>query len=309
MKFASKATVCEVGPRDGVQNLPPLNVPDKVKLLDLIVDAGIKEIEVGSFLGDNPDLGIGMVNTPEVFRTMNRRPGVIYRALLQTPIGAQQAADNGCEKIKLNISGSVKHYELMSGKTIKEGMAGFAEIGSISAKNNIAILGSISLAFVSPYDGLIPSKDIKEIIQNFIDCGATEISLNDTAGMATPKLVYERFCEMISAFPAVTAWAFHPHNTRGMALANIVAALEAGMTKVDSSLAGTGGCPVFKNASGNIATEDMLYMLDGMGVETGVNLEKAIAAGEFLEELVNHNGIDSYIQRLEKIKRKEKDVE
>lgn len=302
MKFINKATLCEVSLRDGFQTLPVIAVEDKLKLLDLITGAGISEIEVGSFISERAEVR-SMHNTPEVFRRMNRKEGVTYRALLQSPLGAREAAECGCKKIKINISGSVKHYELMTKKTVRQGMEGFKEIGAICAQNGISILGSISLAFLSPYDGLIPSKDIRDIIKNFLDCGATEISLNDTAGMSTPKLVYERFSEMKELFPQVKAWAFHAHNTRGMAAANILAACEAGATKLDSSLAGVGGCTVFKNASGNIATEDMLYMLDGMGVKTGVDMEKTIAAGEFVEELVHHKGIDSYIQRLEKIKK------
>ena len=281
---------------------------NKIKLLDLITDAGISEIEVGSFVSDRPEVS-SMHNTPEVFRRMNRKDGVVYRALLQSPVGAREAADSGCKKIKLNISGSKKHYQLMTRKTVEQGMAGFKEIGAICAQNNMTILGAISLAFISPYDGLIPAEDVRGIIQNFLDCGATEISLNDTAGMATPKLVYERFMEMRDAFPQVKTWAFHAHNTRGMAMANILAACEAGVTQFDSSLAGVGGCTVFKNASGNIATEDLLYMFDGIGTQTGVDMEKVIVAGEFVEELVHHKGIDSYIQRLEKIKRENAVIE
>ena len=302
MKFITEATVCEVSLRDGFQTLPIIAVEDKVRLLELIADAGIPEIEVGSFVSDRPEVS-SMHNTPEVFRKMKRKEGVVYRALLQSPVGAREAAECGCQKIKLNISGSTKHYELMTKKTVSQGMAGFKEIGNICMQNNMSILGSISLAFVSPYDGLIPASDISNIIKHFLDCGATEISLNDTAGMATPKLVYERFADMRTMFPEVKAWAFHAHNTRGMALANILAACEAGVSKFDSSLAGVGGCTVFKKASGNIATEDLLYMFNGMGVETGINIEKTITAGEYVEKLVHYKGIDSYIQKLEKIKR------
>lgn len=302
MKYQKKITVCEVSTRDGFQTLPPPSVPDKLKLLDLIADAGLREIEVGSFLGDRPD-SWRMHSTPEVFRKLNRRPGVTYRALLQTSYGMNEAVEAGCPKIKLNISGSENHYRLMTDKTIAEGMEGFKEIGAIADRNKIAILGSISLAFVSPYDGLIPSSTIKDIIKRFLDCGATEISLNDTAGMSAPNQIHDRFKEMMAEFPEVEAWAFHPHNTRGTGQANVLAALESGVTKVDSSLAGIGGCPVFKNASGNISTEDTVYMLNGMGIDTGVDLQKAIQAGEFIETLVDPSKTDSYLLRLEKIKK------
>jgi hydroxymethylglutaryl-CoA lyase len=295
-------TICEVSTRDGFQTLPPPSIPDKLKLLELIADCGIRCIEVGSFVGDNQEFW-QMHSTPEVFNKMTRRPDVVYRALLQSPYGMREAVEAGCNHIKLNISGSEEHYYKMTGKSIAQGMEGFREIGSLAAQHHVAILGSISLAFVSPYDGFIPTATIQDIIQRFLDCGATEISLNDTAGLAFPNQVEERFEEMKRVFPQVKSWAFHPHNTRGTALANIVAAISGGATKIDSSLAGIGGCPVFKNASGNISTEDAVYMLNGMGMQTGVDLDKAIVAGEFVEQLVEHKNIDSYLQRLEKIKK------
>ena len=308
MNYAKQVRICEVSTRDGFQTLPPIAVADKVKLLDLMADAGIREIEVGSFLGERSGVD-SMRSTPEVFQKMNRRPGVVYRALLQTPAGMREAADAGCPKVKINISGSGTHYRLMTGKSIAEGMEGFREIGAIAARHQMTLLGSISLAFVSPYDGWIPSQDIKEIIRRFIDCGASEISLNDTAGMAFPNQVRERFLEMKAEFPEIRTWAFHAHNTRGTGLANVLAALDAGVDRIDSSLAGIGGCTVFKNASGNIATEDTVYMLNGMGIKTGIDLEKAIKAGEFVESLVDPSKTDSYIQRLEKIKRQGNGIE
>ncbi|MBR2669938.1 MAG: hypothetical protein IKE36_09135 [Solobacterium sp.] len=296
--------VCEVCTRDGFQSLPyMIDADDKVKLVNMIVDAGIKEIEVGSFLPDRGQAKNQMGNTPEVFDKLNRREGVVYRALLQTPAGAQQAVDHGCNKFKINISGSQKHYELMTGKSIEEGIKGFAGIGKIAAENNVALLGSISLAFESPYDGIVPLDRLRMIISNFLDIGVTQISMNDTAGMATPGLVNEYFKVMIAEFPTVERWCFHPHNTRGMGLANTLSAIDAGVLNVDSSLAGTGGCTVFKNASGNISTEDLVYMLDGLGVTTGIDFAKLLVAGEFTRELVPADKWDSYLLRLEQYKR------
>lgn len=308
MKYPKEIRICEVSTRDGFQTLPPPSVPDKLRLLDLIVQSGIREIEAGSFCGDNPEFS-NMHDTPEVFRKMDRRPGVTYRALLQSVYGMHEAVEAGCEKVKINISGSEKHYELMTGRTIAQGMAGFTEIGRMAAQHKIAMLGSISLAFVSPYDGLIPSRDIRDIIARFLDCGCTEISLNDTAGMSVPNQIYDRFREMMEAFPQVETWCFHPHNTRGTGLANVLAAIQAGATRVDSSLAGIGGCPVFKNASGNISTEDTVYMLNNMGIGTGVDLEQVIRAGEFVETLVDPSKVDSYLLRLEKIKKQGSPIE
>ncbi len=282
---------------------------DKLQLLEKIADAGIREIEVGSFVPGADENQWRMGSTPEVFRRMKRRPGVVYRALLQTPAGARQAIDSGCGKFKINISGSEKHYWLMTGQSIADGVKGFVEIGKMAADNGVALLGSISLAFLSPYDGQVPLERLSMIIENFLACGAQEISLNDTAGMATPAMVYDYFCQMQQRFPQVKAWAFHPHNTRGMGLANTLAALQAGVAKVDASLAGIGGCSVFKNASGNISTEDLVYLLDGMGIETGVQMPALLEAGQMVEKLVKGHGCDSYLQRLEKIKNSGQQVE
>lgn len=311
LSMPKEITICEVSTRDGFQSLPfEIEVDDKLKLLEMIAESGIREIEVGSIVPGRSASLFQMAKTPEVFRKMRRHEGVVYRALLQTPQGAQEAVDCGCGKFKINISGSQKHYELMTGKTIEEGIKGFREIGRIAADNHVAMLGSISLAFMSPYDGQVSIDTLKKIIKGFVEeCGAAEISLNDTAGMATPVMVREYFVQMMEEFPQIERWAFHPHNTRGMGLANTIAALDAGVCKVDSSLAGIGGCSVFKNASGNIATEDLLYLLDGMGVETGVSMEKVIKAGIFVEELVKGHSCDSYIQRLEKIKKEQKTIE
>lgn len=299
-----KIRVCEVCTRDGFQSLPyMIGVEEKVRLLDMIVDAGIKEIEVGSFLPDAGHAKNQMANTPDVFDRLNRREGVVYRALLQTPAGAQQAVEHGCNKFKINISGSEKHYNLMTGRSIEDGVKGFGGIGKIAADNGVTLLGSISLAFESPYDGRVPLDRLRMIISNLLEAGVTQISLNDTAGMATPGLVGEYFKAMMAEFPTVETWCFHPHNTRGMGLANTLSAIDAGVKNVDSSLAGTGGCTVFKNASGNISTEDLVYMLNGLGVTTGIDFDKLLLAGEYTKELVPADKWDSYLLRLEQFKR------
>lgn len=310
LQYPEKITVCEVSTRDGFQSLPfEVETEDKIRLLDKIADAGVKEIEVGSFVPGRAGGLWQMSKTPEVFDRMSPREGVVYRALLQTPEGARQAVEHGCRKFKINISGSEKHYELMTGNAIAHGVAGFREIGEVAAAEGVKLLGSISLAFMSPYDGQVPFDRLKMIINGFLEAGAEEISLNDTAGMATPAMVYEYFTAMQAEFPQVETWAFHPHNTRGMGLANTVAALQAGIGKIDASLAGIGGCSVFKNASGNISTEDLIYLLDGMGIETGIHMDKLIEAGQMVEELVKHRGCDSYIQRIEKLKQAGEGVE
>ncbi len=298
-----KIRVCEVSTRDGMQNLPYMvGVEEKVRLLDMMADAGIKEIEVGSFLPDTTAFPM-MANTPEVFSKMNRREDVVYRALLQTPAGARQAVEYGCRKFKINISASRRHYELMTGLALEEGLKGFTEIGQVAKENNVKLLGSISLAFVSPFDGVITYDTLRTIIDGFLAVGVTEVSLNDTVGMATPVTISEYFRDMMKEYPQVEHWAFHPHNTRGSGLANVVAAMDAGVEYIDASLAGIGGCSVFKNATGNISTEDLVYMLQGMGIDTGIDFDKMVEAGLYVEELAQHQKCDSYILKLEGFKR------
>lgn len=307
--YSENVMICEVSTRDGFQTLMPPTVDEKLHLIDLIVNSGIKCIEYGSFSFLKDGKEDDRCPTSVVTRRLKRVPGVSYRAMLQKPYEMKIAVDSGVDYIKLNVSACEEHYRKMTGNSIEEGMTGFKEIGTIAERNNVSILGSISLAFTSPYAGIIPKDRVAEIISRFIDCGATEISLNDTAGLAFPNQVNDLFTDMMSRFLGIKTWCFHAHNTRGTGLANVLGALNAGVTRIDSSLAGIGGCPVFKNASGNISTEDLTYLLNGMGIDTGVNLAKIINAGKYIETLVPPDKTDSYIQRLEKIKEQQKEIE
>lgn len=176
-------------------------------------------------------------------------------------------------------------------------MRTFAESGKIAEENGMGFAGSISLPFASQWEGVIPYEQIKEIVKAFIDAGATQISLSDSAGLGDPQLVYERTMALRDDFPEMD-WMLHMHNTRGMGLANVVAAMEAGIDKIDTSLAGLGGCPYIKGATGNISTEDVLFMLDSMGIETGMDFEKIMEAGEKIIRLTKGVGTDSYQQRI-----------
>ena len=172
-------------------------------------------------------------------------------------------------------------------------MAGFKAAVDAAKDAGIAISGSISMPFGSPWEKEIPLSDVKSITQAYIDTGITEISLSDTAGVAYPSQVYNYCVEMAKEFPQVTWW-MHFHNTRGLAIANIVAAMEAGFTRFDSSFAGAGGCPFVPGAAGNVSTEDVVHMMDQMGIKTGIDLDKMIAIGKRVGEILNHDS-SSYI--------------
>lgn len=295
-KFPEKVTICEVVTRDGFQTAPEIYpVEEKVRIIEEVVDAGCRCVEVGAF--STYETMYKMKDTDKVFEQLHTKEGVEYRGLVYLPDDVRRAAACGCRKIKLNVSASNAHNQAGAGRSPLESMRTFAESGKIAEENGMGFAGSISLPFASQWEGVIPYEQIKEIVKAFIDAGATQISLSDSAGLGDPQLVYERTMALRDDFPEMD-WMLHMHNTRGMGLANVVAAMEAGIDKIDTSLAGLGGCPYIKGATGNISTEDVLFMLDSMGIETGMDFEKIMEAGEKIIRLTKGVGTDSYQQRI-----------
>ena len=295
-KFPEKVTICEVVTRDGFQTAPEIYpVEEKVRIIEEVVDAGCRCVEVGAF--STYETMYKMKYTDKVFEQLHMKEGVEYRGLVYLPDDVRRAAACGCRKIKLNVSASNAHNQAGAGRSPLESMRTFAESGKIAEENGMGFAGSISLPFASQWEGVIPYEQIKEIVKAFIDAGATQISLSDSAGLGDPQLVYERTMALRDDFPEMD-WMLHMHNTRGMGLANVVAAMEAGIDKIDTSLAGLGGCPYIKGATGNISTEDVLFMLDSMGIETGMDFEKIMEAGEKIIRLTKGVGTDSYQQRI-----------
>lgn len=295
-KFPEKVTICEVVTRDGFQTAPEIYpVEEKVRIIEEVVDAGCRCVEVGAF--STYETMYKMKDTDKVFEQLHMKEGVEYRGLVYLPDDVRRAAACGCRKIKLNVSASNAHNQAGAGRSPLESMRTFAESGKIAEENSMGFAGSISLPFASQWEGVIPYEQIKEIVKAFIDAGATQISLSDSAGLGDPQLVYERTMALRDDFPEMD-WMLHMHNTRGMGLANVVAAMEAGIDKIDTSLAGLGGCPYIKGATGNISTEDVLFMLDSMGIETGMDFEKIMEAGEKIIRLTKGVGTDSYQQRI-----------
>ena len=295
-KFPEKVTICEVVTRDGFQTAPEIYpVEEKVRIIEEVVDAGCRCVEVGAF--STYETMYKMKDTDKVFEQLHMKEGVEYRGLVYLHDDVRRAEACGCRKIKLNVSASNAHNQAGAGRSPLESMRTFAESGKIAEENGMGFAGSISLPFASQWEGVIPYEQIKEIVKAFIDAGATQISLSDSAGLGDPQLVYERTMALRDDFPEMD-WMLHMHNTRGMGLANVVAAMEAGIDKIDTSLAGLGGCPYIKGAIGNISTEDVLFMLDSMGIETGMDFEKIMEAGEKIIRLTKGVGTDSYQQRI-----------
>ena len=238
-KFPEKVTICEVVTRDGFQTAPEIYpVEEKVRIIEEVVDAGCRCVEVGAF--STYETMYKMKDTDKVFEQLHMKEGVEYRGLVYLPDDVRRAAACGCRKIKLNVSASNAHNQAGAGRSPLESMRTFAESGKIAEENGMGFAGSISLPFASQWEGVIPYVQIREIVKAFIDAGATQISLSDSAGLGDPQLVYERTMALRDDFPEMD-WMLHMHNTRGMGLANVVAAMEAGIDKIDTSLAGLGG--------------------------------------------------------------------
>ena len=294
MKLPSSITLCEVGLRDGLQNETYiLNTEQKLEMLRGLIDAKFPVIEVGSFM--HPRAVPQMANTDEVFKAIGDVPGVELRALIPNLRGIQRAIDCGCKKVKLNVSASRQHNLKNLNMTPEESVAGFASCVDAAVENGIAISGSISMPFASPWEGRITEEDVDAIIEAYLKVGITEISLSDTSGMAVPNQVYNLCCHIKEKYPQATWW-LHFHNTRGLAMANIMAAMEAGMDRFDSSFGGLGGCPFVPGAAGNISTEYVLHLCEESGIATGIDITKVIELSRKLKELLNHD-MDSYILR------------
>lgn len=293
-QLPSSITLCEVGLRDGLQNEKTLlPTQEKVALLRGLIEAGFSVIEVGSFM--HPKAVPQMADTDEVYRAVGAVPGVELRALIPNLRGVQRAAACGCKKVKLNVSASRQHNLKNLNMTPEESVAGFADCVRAAGESGIAISGSISMPFASPWEGRIPVSDVEAIVEAYLKVGITEISLSDASGMAAPAQVFALCSRVREKYPQVTWW-LHFHNTRGLAMANIMAAMEAGMTRFDSSFGGLGGCPFVPGAAGNISTEDVLNFCEESGIATGIDLEQVMELSRSLRRLLGHD-LDSYVLR------------
>ena len=299
MKLVKKIRLCEVGPRDGLQNEKNIvSTEDKIALIDELSRAGFPVIEVGSFV--SPRAVPQMADTDEVFKGIEKKEGVEYRALIANVKGVERAIACGCTKVKLNVSASVAHNLANLNRTPAQSVAGFQAAVDRAKEAGIGISGSISMAFGSPWDREIPLKDVKDIVDAYLSVGIREISLSDASGVAYPTQVYSICTEMRRQYPQVDWW-LHFHNTRGLGIANILAGMQAGFSQFDSSFAGVGGCPFVPGAAGNVATEDVVHLCEEAGVETGIDLDRVMEVGRRVAQLVGHS-TDSYLLRAGKSK-------
>jgi hydroxymethylglutaryl-CoA lyase len=288
MKLPRRIELVEVGLRDGIQNESvQLSVKQKLELISDIIDAGFKIVEIGSFV--RPDIVPQMANTIELFKQLDKVDGIEYRALIPNMRGLENAINCGCTSVKIGVSASRVHNLANYNRTPEQSISAFEKVFSTAFEHNIDIIGTIQMAFGSPWDDEIPFEDILSIVKTYKSLGAKKIGISDTASMASPKQVYYTCSKLIEQFPDIR-FKLHFHNARGLALPNILAGAAAGVTEFDSAFAGLGGCPFIPNAAGNVATEDVVNMFNELGIETGIEIEKVIQIGYKIESLVGHKG-------------------
>jgi hydroxymethylglutaryl-CoA lyase len=287
MALPDKVTLVEVGPRDGLQN-EKQNIPltAKLQLLDDLAASGLKVLEAGSFV--NPKWVPQMADSEAVFEQLQRRPGVRYTALTPNLRGFERALAAGADEVAVFAAASETFSQKNTNCSIAQSMARFEEVQRAAADHNIPVRGYVSCVLGCPYQGEVASETVYEVTRALLDAGCYEVSLGDTIGTGTAGSM-QRLLDVLLAGLQPAQLAVHCHDTYGQALANILVALQAGIATVDASVAGLGGCPYAEGASGNVATEDVVYMLHGMGIETGVDLDKLIVAGNRISAVLGRS--------------------
>ena len=281
MILPSKVKIVEVGARDGLQNESPVSTSAKVRLINLLSDTGLTHIEAGAFV--SPKWVPQMADSKAVMQAISRRGDITYSALVPNLTGFEQALEAGANQIAIFTSCSEGFCEHNINCSIAESLSRFEPVMKQAAKLGIPVRGYLSCVIDCPYDGATTPKQVMNVASNLIDMGCYEVSLGDTIGTGTPNRVEAMLESVLKNIPSQKL-AVHFHDTWGQALANIYQALMMGIDTVDSSVAGLGGCPYAHGASGNVATEDVLYLCRGLGIETGVDLELLAKAGWMISE-------------------------
>ncbi|PMV24836.1 MULTISPECIES: hydroxymethylglutaryl-CoA lyase [unclassified Pseudomonas] len=284
MSLPSHVRLVEVGPRDGLQNeAQPISVADKVRLVDALSAAGLRYIEVGSFV--SPKWVPQMAGSAEVFAQIQRKPGVTYGALAPNLRGFDDALAAGVKEVAVFAAASEAFSQRNINCSISESLERFAPIMAAARQQGVSVRGYVSCVLGCPYEGEIAPEQVAAVARELYAMGCYEVSLGDTIGTGTAGAT-RRLFEVVAAQVPRDKLAGHFHDTYGQAIANIYASLLEGITVFDSSIAGLGGCPYAKGASGNVATEDVLYLLDGLGIETGIDLEALIGAGQQISSVL-----------------------
>jgi len=284
MSLPEKVRLVEVGPRDGLQNeAQPISVADKVRLVDDLSAAGLGYIEVGSFV--SPKWVPQMAGSAEVFAAIEQRPGVTYAALAPNLRGFEDALAAGVKEVAVFAAASEAFSQRNINCSISESLSRFEPIMDAARSHGVRVRGYVSCVLGCPYEGKVSAAQVAPVAKALHDMGCYEVSLGDTIGTGTAGDT-RRLFEVVSAVVPREQLAGHFHDTYGQALANVYASLLEGISVFDSSVAGLGGCPYAKGATGNIASEDVLYLLQGLGIETGIDLDRLIAAGQRISQVL-----------------------
>lgn len=280
MALPKSVEIVEVGPRDGLQNEPAsLPAAVKVALIERLAEAGCRVIEAGAFV--SPKWVPQMADTAEVLAALRRRPGVRYPVLVPNLKGLERALVAGCAEIAVFGAASETFTQRNINCSIAESLERFAPVCEAALAAGLRVRGYVSCVLGCPYEGAVPAVRVAEVAAALHALGCAEVSLGDTIGVGTP-LKARAMVEAVAARVPLERLAVHFHDTYGQALANILACLELGVATVDAAVAGLGGCPYARGASGNVATEDVVYMLDGLGIATGIDLRALAAAGAYI---------------------------
>lgn len=285
IQWPEKVTVKEVGPRDGLQN-EPIAVPyeDKVAWIDLLSDAGFSYIEFTSFV--HPKWIPQLKDAIQVSSSIKRRSGVTYAALVPNRKGLESAIQTGVDEISVFMSASETHNKKNINKSIEETFPVLEEVVKEAKSEGKSVRGYVSTVFGCPYEGNVATDQVVSVSERLLEMGVDELSLGDTIGVADPHQVDEALTRWKGHLPLENV-AMHFHNTRGMALANVLVSLQHRITIFDAALGGLGGCPYAKGASGNLATEDLVHMLHKMGIQTGIDEKKLTKAATYIQCVLN----------------------
>lgn len=288
--------IVEVGPRDGLQN-EKAQVPtaQKIQFIQMLADAGLPVVEATSFV--SPRAIPQLSDASEVMAGITRLPTTTYPVLVPNLKGMERAIAAGVRDIAVFTAASESFTRHNINATIEESLANFHPVVARARQEGISVRGYISTVFGCPYEGAVEPRQVLRVARELLEMGVNELSLGDTIGVATPNQVVDVINLLANAGQIpLTQLAVHFHDTRGTALANVLVALQMGIVIIDSSAGGLGGCPYAPGAAGNLATEDLLYMLHGLGITTGADLDKVVAATRFIAPFLNHAPTSKYYQ-------------
>ena len=287
MQLPKRVHIMEVGPRDGFQAEHEwIPTEKKIEILNALSRTGIPEIQATSFV--HPKAVPQLADAEQVMMGIERQPGVRYQVLVPNMRGLQRAIPCKPDGVHPMMSVSESHNRSNANRSIEDSFREFERMAPAAMEAGIRVEAGMAVVFGCPFEGEIPRAQLEGIISRYHELGIRRMSLGDTVGVANPRQTYDLCSWLLDRYPDVE-FTLHLHNTRGMALANVVAAMQAGMTCFDGAIGGLGGCPYAPGATGNVSTEDLVYMIQEMGIETGIDIDKLLAVSRMLQQVIPHN--------------------